>query len=303
MRQASPETDQISRSLLQKCVRRGNWKLAEKTIALILEKDDFKWLRNRLAVMTFEECWPYGEFVSFENDEDIIIKHYRNITTAIKIKDAAGLGSLAYVLSEGGNSVLSDNKSDNRAIKTIKGGIERHKDFWDWIHNQQASSKRNKIINNSDKGFRKSGWPWDRAFAQSAAYLAYTLAEIPKYESTNKCLDVPLWTGIDKHTKEGKIAIRSAAKKHKINSNHALWFAFYFESAKCNELVDSKWWDKEVEWRMSKLGYSYNRAKEIWENIKLDVENNLKEEVDILKNRLEKVDCINHPKSKQTELF
>lgn len=304
MRRASPETDQICRSLLQKCVRRGNWELAKKTIALILEKGDLKWLRSRLAVMTFEECWPYGEFVSFANDEDEIIKHYYNITTAVKFKDAAGLGSLAYVLSEGGNSVLSDDKEENYALKTIKSGIERHRDFWPWIHNQQVSEQRNKIIENSDEGFRKSGWPWDRAFAQSSAYLAYTLEEIPKYErSTSRCLDVPLWTGIDKHTKEGKVAIRSAAKKHKINANHALWFAFYFESAKCNDDVPSKWWDKEVKWRMSQFGYSCSRAEEIWGNIKFDVANNLKKEVDILGDRLEKVKPINCPIPKQESLF
>lgn len=52
MKRANSNTDQVTRSLLQKAVRRGDYNLTKKVIAYLLQIDEFQWLRKRLAVNT-----------------------------------------------------------------------------------------------------------------------------------------------------------------------------------------------------------------------------------------------------------
>lgn len=287
MRKASPGTDQIIRAFLQKTIRRGGYELARQAIAYVIEINEFQWMRKRLAVMTFEECWPYGLIVSFDNDEDVIIKHYLKLAKTVKNKNAAGLGSLAYALSQGDESVYQKDRGD-KAIKIISEAIKRSKEFWIWAHKQNLSTKQRTLVENADKGFRKAGWPWDRAFAQAAAYLAIT-DNIPEISYFNTALSptVPLWVGIDKHTKEGKKAIREAAKQNGFNANKALWLAFYFESAECNKIENSPWWTREMKWRMAKLQLDFEQGKEIWRKLRPTVKELLHEEVHKLGDKLD----------------
>jgi hypothetical protein len=304
IRRANPETDQISRSLLQKAVRRGNPEITKQAISCLLKNNDFDWLRKRLAVVTFEECWTYGSEVSYENDEETVIRHYLKITGAIKNKDAAGLGSLAYVLSQGDPSVLS-GVSEDKAIKIIAEAIKRPNDFWTWAKKQELNETQRLLVEKADKGFRKAGWPWDRAFTQAAAYLAIS-TPIPRTQfiQLNSVNEFPLWVGIDKHTREGKIAIREAAKRVGFNANKALWLAFYFESAKCNAIEDSYWWHKEVTWRMKKLELSVNEANTTWEKIKPIVVELLREETDKLQEKIFKVNLPDlQSRMKQESIF
>ena len=79
IRKADAETDQLARSLLQKAVRRGNVTTTLATFRyLVAEKDEFNWLRSRLAIMTFEEAWPYGQDVTFGRSESEIAAHFIN---------------------------------------------------------------------------------------------------------------------------------------------------------------------------------------------------------------------------------
>jgi hypothetical protein len=258
-------------------------------IVKIIQNNDFDWLRKRLAVVTFEECWTYGLEVSYENDEETVIKHYLKIAGAVKNKDAAGLGSLGYSLSQGDKSVFFGDK-DDKAIKIIAEAIRRPNDFWEWVRKHSLSEAQKELVQKADKGFRKAGWPWDRAFAQAAAYLAIS-SHIPETNYTQQCAigEFPFWVGIDKHTREGKLAIREAAKQMGVNANKALWLAFYFESAVCNALDYSSWWQKEVTWRMKKLQFSMEEAKETWEKIKPIVIELLKEQAERLKEDLSKI--------------
>jgi hypothetical protein len=289
MRKANPDTDQLSRSLLQKAIRRGHSTLTQLVISCIIKNNDFDWLRKRLAVITFEECWTYGLDVSFEKNEQTITQHYLKIANTVKNKNAAGLGSLAYILSEGDTSVLLGNKED-KAIKIVAEAIKRPNDFWNWAKQQQLNEYQMQLVENADKGFRKAGWPWDRAFAQAAAYLAIT-TDIPKTHFTNNNLcpvdEFPFWVGIDKHTTAGKAAIRQAAKTIGFNANKALWIAFYLESAQCNAIEDSPWWQRELDWRMNnKLGMSFAEAREYWEIMKPLIQENLRDETENLKSKL-----------------
>lgn len=273
IRKADPKTDQVMRSFLQKAVRRGDPELTKVIAECLIQTGEFQWMRKRLAVITFEECWPYGLEVEFANDKDVILKHYLALAKAVKNKNAAGLGSLAYALSQGDESVLSGKKSD-KLIWILAKGIKESKQYWQWIFDQDLPSDKSRLVQNAFSGFKKSGWPWDRAFAQSAALLAL-VSDVPKITLLGqpKIADVPMWVGIDKHTKVGKIAIREAAKIKGIKSNSALWLAFYFESAQCNKLERSPWWEREIQWRMNKLSLSYEKGKDIWLDLKPIVEN------------------------------
>jgi hypothetical protein len=286
MRKASPDTDQVTRSLLQKALRRADIDMTRQAVAYLIHNNDFDWMRKRLAVLTFEECWTYGLEVSYDNDEHIISEHIYKLVGTVKNRNAAGLGSLAYALSEGDESVY-DGGSEDRNIKIIAEAIKRHKDFWEWTKNQDSTDKQKTLVEKADKGFRKAGWPWDRAFAQAAAYLAIkddipdTIYIQPKSDS-----NFPLWVAIDKHTQQGKAAIREAAKQINFNANKALWLAFYFESAKCNDIQFSPWWEREVKWRMKKLELDYEEARQTWERLKPIVIDLLKEETEKLQEKL-----------------
>ena len=292
MRKASPDTDQISRSLLQKAVRRSDLEMTKLAIAFIIHNNDFDWMRKRLAVITFEECWTYGLEVSYEKDEKIITDHLLKIVGTVKNRNAAGLGSLAYVLSEGDESVFNSDSGD-RDIKIIAEAIKRHKDFWEWTKKQKLNDKQKTLVENADKGFRKAGWPWDRAFAQAAAYLAIT-GDVPEtiYVQPKSEINFPLWVAIDKHTQQGKTAIREAAKQINFNANKALWLAFYFESAKCNRIEYSPWWEREIKWRMKKLDLNADEAKEIWERLKPIIIELLKDETEKLREKLFSVNLL-----------
>jgi hypothetical protein len=305
MKKASQDTDQISRSLLQKAIRRGDIEMTKKAINYIIKNADFDWLRKRLAVVTFEECWTYGLEVSYDKNEEVITNHYLKIAKSVKNKNAAGLGSLAYALSEGDKTVFTGEGTD-RAIKIIGEAIKRPKDFWEWTKNQNTDERGKKLVENADKGFRKAGWPWDRAFAQSAAYLAITDG-IPEtdYTETRSELNFPYWVGIDKHTQEGKQAIREAAKQIGFNANKALWLAFYFESAECNEIKQSPWWEREINWRLNKLELTKEVGESIWEQLKPIVIKLLKNETQKLKERIEgaNYNLTKISKNYQTSLF
>ena len=113
MRRAGADTDQAARSLLQKAIRRGRADIAEAVFRfLVPTKAEFDWMRSRLAVFTFEEAWPYGRLVTFSRLEDENLRHVLALCSLRKNKDAAGLGSLAYALSEGDQTVLRQDEGD-----------------------------------------------------------------------------------------------------------------------------------------------------------------------------------------------
>lgn len=270
----------------------------------LFQNNDFEWIRKRLAVITFEECWSYGLNVSYESDANTILNHYLKIARAVKNKNAAGLGSLAYALSEGDNSVLRDEAS-NRPIRIIAEALKRPDDFWRWTNKQATGENVQILIRRAYQGFKMAGWPWDKAFAQAAAYLALTegIPEIKTIPSSNT-QDFPLWISIDKHTPQGKIAIRNAAKKIGINPDKALWLAFYFESAVCNQVEESFWWNREMAWRMRKLELNIEQGRNIWNDLAPVVQKGLIEEVEKLQRKIDSAQTEFNQKSFiQTDIF
>lgn len=263
MRKANLDTDQISRSLLQKAVRRGCSTLIGQVVNYLTEIGDTKWLKDRLAVIVFEECWVLGETLKLSRDVNIV-EMLTKVCEAVKMKDAAGLGTLGYALSKGDFSVLSDDPISDRNIKIIAEAIKRPNDFWAWVNKECNDDRQFLLVQSAEKGFRKGGWPWDRAFMQAAAYLAIS-SSIPRVQYIQEVhRNFPFWIAIDKHTPRGKEVLRQSSKLFKIPYHQLGWISFYLESAVTNQSNKSYWWTREIDWRLGKAGISYEQAQDLW---------------------------------------
>jgi hypothetical protein len=285
IRKAGPNTDQAARSLLQKAVRRGSTAVARATFRyLIAEKDDLIWLRSRLAVITFEEAWPYGVKATFGRLESEILGHYVALCRQTKNKDAAGLGSLAYALSRGDKTVLLGDESDWH-IRVVEKAMRARASFWDWIQAEAAPADERVqgLVAHALEGSKKAGWLWDKAFTFAAALLAVKgpIPEITYIDSTEPD-PFPYWVSIDKHTPLGKEVVRAVANEVRIPPNTALWLSFYLESAVCNQMAESPWWEREKRWRFKKLGLLEAEATEIWARLRLLVAERLGPDADRL---------------------
>lgn len=179
------------------------------------------------------------------------------------MKDAAGLGTLGYALAMGDNDVLSGSP-DDKHIRIVSEAIRRPNDFWSWALSASSTGSEYSLVFSAQKAYRGGGWPWDRAFMQAAAYLALTNGVPDTRLNELSPAHVPLWVAIDKHTHEGKAALKEAARHLNIRTRDMMWISFYCEGALTNALSDSPWWEKEVDWRLSRLGLSIEQAESVW---------------------------------------
>lgn len=280
----------IMRSLLQKAVRRGNVDLVKKIVIYLIKNNDQDWLRKRLAVITFEECWVYALNVNFENKPEFLLTQYINITKSIKNKNAYSLGILAYHFSEGDKSVFWNlNKEEIKHIKYIFHALQRPNDFWKWIINETKNDfEKSKLVNKAFEAVKKASWHWDKSFIISGAYLS-VIDNLPELKQSNIIIETPYWVGIDKHTYLGKRAIRIASSQENINENLALWLSFQFEGSVCNEVEESFWTKKEFEWQFYKNQIDLEEAKLLWNSLKIKIENILTEESNIIHNKLNSI--------------
>ncbi len=264
MRKSNPQTHPACRSLLQKAVRRGDVALVRKIALHLHNVGDTDWLKTRTAIITFEECWPLGNNLQLATGLNDIIETLIRVTQSVKAKDAAGLGVLAYALSEGDSSMLS-NIPEDQHIQNVYEAIKKQEDFWNWAIQQCSSDDEKQFIAFSLKAYRRGGWPWDRALIQAAAYLAVTKGIPQTLISKQLPLEVPFWVGLDKHTPQGKKAFINAAKNLGISARLLSWISFYLESARVNDITNSYWWSKEYQWRLGQLGLNYDKARIIWD--------------------------------------
>lgn len=284
---SNPNIDAECRSLLQKAVRRSDAKVARSATIRLLENNETIWLRNRLGVIAFEECWHNTERLSFNLNPSSLILQYEDLAESKKNKNAAGLGSLAYELSLGATTTLLKNDENNRHLKIICEAIKRPNDFWSWINALEKTEQQKKITHLAEHGFKLAGWPWDKAFAVSTAYLSVT-ENIPNYTSIKdkNPQPFPYWVAIDKHTPEGKKALASCGKQLRIDKETLGWIQFYFESASCYQLDDCYWWDREKTWRFGNLGLSMDEADQIWKEASILIKDLLEPQQTKLMERL-----------------
>jgi len=286
MRKPNPQTHQACRSLLQKAVRRGDTLLTRNIAYHLHSIGDNDWLKMRTAIITFEECWPLGVNLSLASDFGGIVDALIKVTQMVKVKDAAGLGVLAYELSEGDTSMLSGSLEDQH-IRQVAEAVKNPKDFWIWVTHSCSQADQQLLIQSSMKAYRRGGWPWDRALTQAAAYLAGTSGVPEVHLTDHPSIEVPFWVGLDKHTPQGKKALQDTAKHIGVPSRQLTWISFYCESAYTNESTESYWWSRELRWRLSKVGVDQDKARQIWEKAQPVYIRLLKEETDALQKHLE----------------
>jgi hypothetical protein len=121
----------------------------------------------------FEECWPLGAKLDLSTEFTNTVNSLIRAAQSVKVKDATGLGTLAYTLSTGTDSVLSGSPED-RDIKIVSEAIKRTQRFLGLGNCKLFAGDQRSLVEVAQKAHRRGGWPWDRAFMQAAAYLALT---------------------------------------------------------------------------------------------------------------------------------
>ena len=262
------DIDSRFRSLLQKAVRRGNVELVYTTSALIqsLSFREKNWFRDRAAIITFEECWPLGAELLFNKKFHSKAAALVKVARSAKVRDAAGLGFLAYRLFEGDRSVL-DGTPDDRHIKILADAIRRPDDFWHWLDCRTSEDGRPPLISNAMR-FKSAGRLRDRAVIQAAAYLAVSEAipEVVTLADDEK--PFPYWVALDGHTPQGKRVLNDVARDLHVDLRQLEWTLFYFEGSRANETTPSRWWDRNCACRFRSLGLPAEEAYLLWEPIK-----------------------------------
>jgi hypothetical protein len=285
-------THQICRSLLQKAIRRGYEGLAKKTAYHLINIGDKPWVRSRCVVICAEECFPFLRDFVYSTDEGEILSNVSLLSRLEKNKTAAGLGALGYALSEGDETVLK-GQDNNLPIRIIANAIERTDDYWKWLLSISKTNEQRTIVKNLILLHRKAGWPWDKAFILSAGYL-FLHERLKVVKIVNKQIDeeFPYWIAMDKHTSEGKNAIRDTANDMNLPVRQLGWISFYLESGLTCNSQPAYWWDREKNWRLNKVGVDFSQAEEIWKKAKIIISERLREESENLKEHINQQDIV-----------
>jgi hypothetical protein len=272
------------RSLLQKAVRRGNDRLVVTTCALLesFGPREKGWVRDRAAVITFEECWPLGGFLVFNKRFHSKVAALVRAARSVKAKDATGLGLLAHRLTEGAKSVL-DGSVEDRHLRIVAEAIERPEDFWGWakISAAEAGQASAALVDRS-RHFRNAGMPRDRAIIQAGAYLALR-APIPSIRPT-ECREksFPYWVALDGHTPEGRRVLKDIARDLHIHLSQLEWVNYYFDGAAAGDALPSYWWDRYCRWRFDQVGIPPEEAHLLWDPVRPQVIEALAEDSSLL---------------------
>jgi hypothetical protein len=269
-------TDPRLRSLLQKAARRGYVELVKLVARRLYEVGDRTWLRSRAAVITFEECWPLADRLVLERGEESKAKALADVAKAQKHKDAAGLGALAYAHHEGDRSV-AETVQDLLSVKIVSEALDRPPEFFAWAKSQVNRDRNAAIVENARRYLAAATWGWDKTCILAGAYLA-TRSDVPSASTLGPETahpTFPYWVALDKHTPEGKEALRRVCTKIGASYRQVIWAGFYFESAVTDSLAPSPWWETEKGWRLRKAGLTEESAAKLWASVRVELINEL----------------------------
>ena len=280
-----PSTNPQFRSLLQKAVRRGYSDVVARVLWALEDLGDDRWTRSRLAVIAAEECWTQLSSLEPRTTLNERVRFLQNVAEAEKQKDAAGLGTLAYGASELDDSVF-DGTEDDRTIKILAAAIKRPDDYWAWLTGRARDNGVAWQVQKMQSFVPRATWPWDKAFILASAYLAVERGTtLPNYIGKTSG-EFPFWVAIDKHTDEGKLALREAARRHRCSSRKLNWVSYYCEGANVNSLGESRWWMKEKKWRLGRVGLTTIEADELWNSVKDTISDIVREQAEQLKAKI-----------------
>ena len=295
-----PSKFELERSLLQKAVRRGNEYVIEKVFKYLLLNDKKSWLKKRLVVMGYEECWTFANQLNLNCNNYQLLEQYKTLARAVKNKNADGLADLARKVNEYEFSAIVGTDEDQKAIRSVANSMIYPYYFWEWIKSQPGYNDNKVRIRQAKKDVNKKTIPDDSSMMYAAAYLAakYPIPET-KFTDQNHQPDFPYWIAIDKHTSVGREAYVEACRQIDLPSYRAEHLGFYLEGGVCNKVIESPFWDHMVTWYLNHIHFSMDEAKEKWEELKPILIELTKDAVD------EMLDRINNLRigSDQLELF
>jgi len=252
----------IERSLLQKAVRRGDEEQVGRIVKYLVGVEDEAWLKKRLFVIAYEECWPLGSSITLTN----LTEEYRKIARSVKNKNAAGLVSLATKYNEGSKDIIrsiSSEALDN--VVSIAEAIKSPGSYWKFIEQQPGYLRNWNRIEAARKAVSKAGFVHDKALMYAAACLALE-EEIPSVSLADP-IPLPYWIAFDKHTEMGRSIITEASNNIGVDAYAGMQMAFLFEGSLCNQISDSPYWDLYVNWKINKLGVAVNN----WDELKAEI--------------------------------
>ena len=256
--------DDRFRSLLQKAVRRGHPELICTVSALIenLNIHSRAWFEKRAAFIVFSECWPLGREMVFTKRFPSKVAALIRVARAHKARDAAGLGLLAYAFAKGDASVLNQS-IDDRSVKLIAKATRHPADFWEWVSAQGADQRCQALVANAGR-YREGGRPHDKAVVQAAAFLAVSSPLPDPTPAPAADAPFPHWVVFDRHTSEGKRALRDVARDLHIPLPQLEWCFYYFEGAAANAETTSPWWQRYCQWHFARVGMREEEARLLW---------------------------------------
>lgn len=252
------------RSLLQKAVRRGNVELVEKAFGYLIYKDDKDWLKKRLVVMEYEECWTNANLQLYPKKNSEILKEYISLTTTIKNKNADGLADLAITLWEGENLDNVGGVKEQKAINFVAKEIESQDKFWEWAKSQSEYKKNKQRVDAAERDIESAAFINDKVMMLAAAYLAlkYPIPET-KFTAPNNDPNFPNWIALDKHTAIGRNILIDACQDINLDYNVGKRLFFYLEGGNVNQITNSPFWHLLVDWQIKKMGYTMSEAKKV----------------------------------------
>lgn len=260
-------TDPRVRSLLQKAVRRGAPGVVQATVRHLLTIGDRTWLRSRAVVITLEEAWPLAKSLVITKDDGTKLSSLLRVARSTKQKDAAGLGALAFAFHEGDRS-MEDLVPSARYLRLVSEAVDRPPAFFQWALSQCTSDSSTGLVDIARQYLAAATWGWDKATILAGALLAALcgVPELPLAETADS--EFPFWVALDKHTPEGKEALRRVGVRYGEQYRKLIWAGFYCESTTVNALTASPWFEAERKWRLRKAGLTVEAAKELWDRVR-----------------------------------
>lgn len=281
---------EIIRSLLQKAVRRAEVELVAKLVKYLISIDDFTWLKNRLAVMAYEECWTYGANLYDDQNKQKVLDQYLELTTTVKNKNAAGLAILASKYQDGDWSALAGNQDQKNAIKSIANAMDNKDMFWDWVRGKKPTyDKYHGRIESAKRAVTKAKFETDKAMMYAAAYFSVK-DEVPSTTQAQpqNSPDFPYWIAIDKHTTYGREYIEEASMKIGILPRRGMRVAFYLGGSECNAVGNSPYWGLAKNWELGRMKeYTLPEIYAKWDELKPELIKISERKVDEIKSILD----------------
>ena len=274
----------VERSLLQKAVRRGYADLAERVVNYLLSVDDRAWLRKRLFVIAYEECWPIGSNLGGLN----LVSEYRRIANSVKNKNASGLAQLASLCNKRNSHFPRLSEEQQSELINFAQAITNKSTFWTYLETQTGYGANKMRILSAEKAIPMASFDGDKDVMFAAAYLAST-GNVPQVETSllEEEHDFPYWVAIDKHTDLGKQIFHEISETVGIDSFVAMKIAFYVGGSACNQMSDSPYWDELVRWEMNNLHETTSaQALAYWDQMRPLIIERTRRDVSALVNRI-----------------